>query len=200
MGSQARNVRRGEDVDHLLRVSEPVAALLAAFLPEEDAKRVDVVLLDSARGVTADRVHVIFSSRFVGSYNQPQGSQADPNQLYVAYTRGRLATTVWMEQERNRDGERAAERGRERERERNKKKTGRPHRQTPQQTDRRRSASRSRIHRERPTGLYERERFRETAVPSGGESEGVSWIERDSGTEKEREREIERDRERQRER
>ena len=31
-------------------VSEPVAALLAAFLSEEDAKRVDVVLLDSARG------------------------------------------------------------------------------------------------------------------------------------------------------
>ena len=78
---------------------EPVAALLAAFLPEEDAKRVDVVLLDSARGLTADRVHVIFSSRFVGSYDQLQGIQADPNQLYVAYTRGRLATTVWMEQE-----------------------------------------------------------------------------------------------------
>ena len=83
----------------LRRVSEPVAALLAAFLSEEDAKRVDVVLLDSARGLTADRVHVIFSSRFVGSYDQLEGIQADPNRLYVAYTRGRLATTVWMEQE-----------------------------------------------------------------------------------------------------
>ena len=83
----------------LRRVSEPVAALLAAFLSEEDAKRVDVVLLDSARGLTADRVHVIFSSRFVGCYNQLQGIQADPNRLCVAYTRGRLATTVWMEQE-----------------------------------------------------------------------------------------------------
>ena len=55
----------------LHRVSEPVAALLAAFffLLEEDAKRVDVVdvvLLDSARGLTADRVHAIFSSRFLG--------------------------------------------------------------------------------------------------------------------------------------
>ena len=83
----------------LRRVSEPVAALLAAFLSEEDAKRVDVVLLDSARGLTADRVHVIFSSRFVGCYDQLQGIQADPNRVYVAYTRGRLATTVWMEQE-----------------------------------------------------------------------------------------------------
>ena len=59
----------------------------------------DVVLLDSARGLTADRVHVIFSSRFVGSYDQLEGIQADPNRLYVAYARGRLATTVWMEQE-----------------------------------------------------------------------------------------------------
>ena len=83
----------------LRRVSEPVAALLAAFLSEEDAKRVDVVLLDSAHGLTADRVHVIFSSRFVGSYDQLEGIQADPNRLYVAYARGRLATTVWMEQE-----------------------------------------------------------------------------------------------------
>ena len=83
----------------LRRVSEPVAALKAAFLPEEDARRVDVVILDSARGLTADRVHVIFSSRFVGSYDQLQGIQADPNRLYVAYARGRWATTVWMEQE-----------------------------------------------------------------------------------------------------
>ena len=83
----------------LRRVSEPVAALLAAFLSEEDAKRVDVVLLDSARGLTADRVHVIFSSSFVGCYDQLQGIQADPNRVYVAYARGRLATTVWMEQE-----------------------------------------------------------------------------------------------------
>ena len=50
----------------LRRVSEPVAALLAAFLSEEDAKRVDVVLLDSARGLTADRVHVIFSLQIRG--------------------------------------------------------------------------------------------------------------------------------------
>ena len=60
----------------LRRVSEPVAALLAAFLSEEDAKRVDVVLLDSARGLTADRVHVIFSSRFVGSYDQLEGDSS----------------------------------------------------------------------------------------------------------------------------
>ena len=30
-------------------------------------------------------MHVIFSSRFVGSYDQLQGIQADPNRLYVAY-------------------------------------------------------------------------------------------------------------------
>ena len=83
----------------LHRVSEPIAALLAAFLSEEDAKRVDVVLLDSARGLTADRVHVTYSSRFVGRYDQFLGIQADPSRLYVAYTRGRLATTVWMERE-----------------------------------------------------------------------------------------------------
>ena len=83
----------------LRRVSEPITALLAAFLSEEEAKRVDVVLLDSARGLTADRVHVIYSSRFVGRYDQFLGIQADPNRLYVAYTRGRLATTVWMERE-----------------------------------------------------------------------------------------------------
>ena len=63
----------------LRRVSEPIAALLAAFLSEEDAKRVDVVLLDSARGLTADRVHVIYSSRFVGRYDQFLGIQADPS-------------------------------------------------------------------------------------------------------------------------
>ena len=56
-------------------------------------------LLDSARGLTADRVHVIYSSRFVGRYDQFLGIQADPNRLYVAYTRGRLATAVWMERE-----------------------------------------------------------------------------------------------------
>ena len=78
----------------LRRVSEPIAALLAAFLSEEDAKRVDVVLLDSARGLTADRVHVIYSSRFLGRYDQFLGIQADPSRLYVAYTRGRLATIV----------------------------------------------------------------------------------------------------------
>ena len=83
----------------LRRVSKPIAALLAAFLSKEDAKRVDVVLLDSARGLTADRVHVIYSSRFVGRYDQFLGIQADPSRLYVAYTRGRLATTVWMERE-----------------------------------------------------------------------------------------------------
>ena len=58
----------------LRSVSEPVAALLAAFLSEKDAKRVDVVLLDSARGLTADSVHVIYSSRFVGGYDQLQGT------------------------------------------------------------------------------------------------------------------------------
>ena len=86
----------------LRRVSEPVAALLAAFLSEEDAKRVDVVdvvLLDSARGLTADRVHVVYSSRFVGRYDQLQWVQADPDRLCVAHARGRLALTVWMEQE-----------------------------------------------------------------------------------------------------
>ena len=76
----------------LRRVSEPIAALLAAFLSEEEAKRVDVVLLDSARGLTADRVHVIYSSRFVGRYDQFLGIQADPSRLYVAYTRGRLVS------------------------------------------------------------------------------------------------------------
>ena len=61
MGSQTRNANRGGMliICFLCRVSEPVAALLPAFLSEEDAKRVDVVLLDSARGLNADRVHVI---------------------------------------------------------------------------------------------------------------------------------------------
>ena len=54
-----------------------------------------MVLLDSARGLTADRVHVIYSSRYVGRYDQLLGIQADPSRLSVAYTRGRLATTVW---------------------------------------------------------------------------------------------------------
>ena len=60
----------------LRRVSEPVAALLAAFLSEGQLE-----------GIQAD------------SNDQLEGIQADPNRLYVAYTRGRLATTVWMEQE-----------------------------------------------------------------------------------------------------
>ena len=83
----------------LRRVSEPIAALLAAFFSEEDAEGVDVVLLDSVRGLNADRVHVTYSSRFVGRHDQLLAIQADPSRLYVAYTRGRLATVVWMERE-----------------------------------------------------------------------------------------------------
>ena len=39
------------------------------------------------------------SGRTMGRYDPLQGIQADPNRLYVADARGRLATTVWMEQE-----------------------------------------------------------------------------------------------------
>ena len=90
-----------EDVDHLLSAPVFLSPSQRCWLHSclRSAKRVDVVLLDSARGLTADRVHVNVSSRFVGSYDQLQGIQADPNRLYVAYTQGRLATTLWMEQE-----------------------------------------------------------------------------------------------------
>ena len=87
----------------LRRLSEPVAVLLAAFLPEEDAKRVDlvdVVLLDSALGLTTDRVHVIYSSgSWAGTicckgFRQTLTTLEDDWQLLSGWSRSHLASQV----------------------------------------------------------------------------------------------------------
>eukprot|EP00971_Amphidinium_carterae_P250985 4982291-Amphidinium_carterae.1 len=82
----------------LRRIADPLQRIVKAHFGEE-TQRVEVVLLDSARGLTAERVHVVHCSRFVGCYDQHQGIQSDPNREYVSYTRGRLSTTVWLEME-----------------------------------------------------------------------------------------------------
>ena len=58
---------------------------------------IKVVLLDSARGMTADYVHVIRASRKPGSHDQYYGIQSDANREYIAYTRGKYVCNMWLE-------------------------------------------------------------------------------------------------------
>ena len=80
--------------------SSPLQAMLRPLNVDAALK---VVLLDSARGMTADYVHVIRSSRFVlpdgrNSNDQYHGIQGDLKREYISYTRGRLKTCVWLEE------------------------------------------------------------------------------------------------------
>ena len=62
-----------------------------------DAKNVKVWVLDTFQGLTADIVHVIRGSRQPGAQDQYWGIQSDLRREYIAYTRGRLCTAVWLD-------------------------------------------------------------------------------------------------------
>ena len=62
---------KGEDADHLRCVAKPVAVLLAAFLSDDDSNRLDVVLLDSAQGLTTDPECTLFSPTGSWPYIMP---------------------------------------------------------------------------------------------------------------------------------
>ena len=90
---------------YLQRVAKPLRDFLASFLGNVDATflapysvdAVKVVVLDSARGLTAEYVHVIRGERFVDATDQYLGIQGDPKREYIAYSRGRWSTTVWLQ-------------------------------------------------------------------------------------------------------
>ena len=58
---------------------------------------IKVVLLDSARGMTADYVHVIRASRKPGGHDQYWGIQSVANREYIAYARGKYVCNMWFE-------------------------------------------------------------------------------------------------------
>ncbi len=69
----------------------------AEWLDPAGIGNVCFVTLDSARGLDCEYVHVIRQSRVPGQYDQWKGIQADAKRMYIAYTRGRRRTRVWLE-------------------------------------------------------------------------------------------------------
>jgi hypothetical protein len=62
-----------------------------------DVTCIKVILLDSARGMTADYVHVVRGSRKPGQHDQYWGIQADTKREYISYTRAKYVCHVWLE-------------------------------------------------------------------------------------------------------
>jgi hypothetical protein len=58
---------------------------------------IKLVLLDNARGMTADYVHVIRGSRNPGSHDQYWGIQSGTNKEYIADARGKYVCNTWLE-------------------------------------------------------------------------------------------------------
>ena len=79
---------------YLRRVADPLKALVNALFRENE---VEVKILDSIRGFTAQIAYVVRHRRFVGEQDQFSGIQADPRREYIAYTRARLKNTVFLE-------------------------------------------------------------------------------------------------------
>jgi hypothetical protein len=93
---------------YLSRLSLPLQHFLESLLVHPDIvheilpftqKDVKVMLVDSARGITGHYCHVVRGRRWVDTPDQYVGIQGDPAREYIAYTRGRQQTTVWLEQE-----------------------------------------------------------------------------------------------------
>ncbi len=53
--------------------------------------------IDSLTGPTAEYCHVVRHRRTVHVADQDKGLQADARRMYIAYTRGKRRTTVWLE-------------------------------------------------------------------------------------------------------
>jgi hypothetical protein len=60
---------------------------------------VQICIIDTLTGPTADVVHIIRHRRVTQDADQHKGNQSDPHRLYVGLTRGKISTTVWMEKE-----------------------------------------------------------------------------------------------------
>jgi hypothetical protein len=90
---------------YLQRHARPLRKFLEAtfnpqFVQAEfglDAGCIKVLLLDSARGMTADYVHVIRGSRKPDCEDQYWGIQSDTKREYISYTRARQVCHVWLE-------------------------------------------------------------------------------------------------------
>ena len=93
-------------IAYLQRHFQSLREFLTTFLEQPAIKEqvaplsvacIKVVLLDSARGMTADYVHVIRASRRPDSRDQYWGIQAEPNREYISYTRGKYMCNMWLE-------------------------------------------------------------------------------------------------------
>ena len=93
-------------IAYLQRHAQPLREYLATFFEQPAIKEqiapfsaacIKVVLLDSARGMTADYVHVIRASRNPNRHDQYWGIQSDPKREYIAYTRGKYICNMWLE-------------------------------------------------------------------------------------------------------
>ncbi len=80
----------------LSRVAGPLSVIVPKLF---DLKDVRVISLDPTRGWAALIVHVLRHRRFTPVADQYRGIQSDLKRECVAYTRGRLKTMVWLEQE-----------------------------------------------------------------------------------------------------
>jgi len=58
-----------------------------------------VCIIDTLTGPTAEVVHIVRHRRGTTEADQHKGIQSDPHRLYVGLTRGKISTTVWMEKE-----------------------------------------------------------------------------------------------------
>ena len=70
-----------------------VKALIAPF----DDTCIKVLVVDSARGMTASFVHVIRGERLAGRNDQYFGIQGDEHREYISYTRGKHLCHVLLQ-------------------------------------------------------------------------------------------------------
>ena len=93
-------------IAYLQRHAQSLREFLTAFFEQPAIKEqvaplsvacIKVVLLDSARGMTADYVHVIRASRRPDSHDQYWGIQAGPNREYISYMRCKDVCNMWLE-------------------------------------------------------------------------------------------------------
>ena len=93
---------------YLHRLVGPLAAYLKELVEQAKvqgclqhtvAANVQVCIIDTLTGPTAEVVHIIRHRRVTTEADQHKGIQSDPHRLYVGLTRGKISTTVWMEKE-----------------------------------------------------------------------------------------------------
>jgi hypothetical protein len=93
-------------IAYLQRHAQPLRSFLEATFRHPDVQTliapfdvtcIKVMLLDSARGMTADYVHVVRGSRIPHHHDQYWGIQADTKREYISYTRAKYVCHVWLE-------------------------------------------------------------------------------------------------------